>query len=112
MKEPWHDRTLLQRLKTLEGDLKVVLVRELCGIVQDVDTEKRDNRHVGVWFGVCCCVQGIRKGYQWFGRLEPESRKIYAIVACLCAVSVVLCKRRQNRECASPKRKIESDERK
>ncbi len=33
--------TFLQRLQTLEGDLELVRVTELCWVVEDVDAEKR-----------------------------------------------------------------------
>lgn len=40
-------RTLLQLLKALECYLKLVRRVELSGVVLDLDTEKRDNRHIG-----------------------------------------------------------------
>lgn len=38
-------RTLLQLLETFECDLELVLVGELGRVVQDVDVQKRDDRH-------------------------------------------------------------------
>lgn len=40
--------TLLKLLQTLESDLKLVVIRELGGIVEDIDPEKRDGRHGGI----------------------------------------------------------------
>lgn len=39
-------RTFLELLKALEGDLKLVGVSEGGWIVQDLDAEKRDDRHL------------------------------------------------------------------
>lgn len=40
-------RTVLELLEALEGDLKFVLVGELCGVVHHLNPEKRDDRHSG-----------------------------------------------------------------
>lgn len=37
--------TLLQLLKTLEGDLELVWVTELGWVVEDVNAQERDGRH-------------------------------------------------------------------
>lgn len=39
--------TLLQLLEALESDLELVVVGELGGVVEDVDTQKRNHRHDG-----------------------------------------------------------------
>lgn len=44
-------RTLLQLLEALESDLELVWRVELRGVVLDLDTEKRDDRHLGIWLG-------------------------------------------------------------
>lgn len=40
-------RTLLELLKALKGDFKLVLVGELGGVVHDIDPQKRDHGHGG-----------------------------------------------------------------
>jgi hypothetical protein len=50
-------RTLLQRLETLKGDLELVLVGELGGVVEDVDPEEGDDRHGGRRCG--CFVDAV-----------------------------------------------------
>lgn len=40
-------RTLLELLKALKGDFKLVLVGELGGVVHDIDPQKRDDGHGG-----------------------------------------------------------------
>jgi hypothetical protein len=39
------ERTLLQRLQTLKGDLKLVLVGKLGGVVDHIDPEEGNDRH-------------------------------------------------------------------
>ncbi len=39
--------TLLQRLQTLKGNLKLVLVGEPGGVVDHIDPEEGDDRHLG-----------------------------------------------------------------
>lgn len=50
-----RSHTLLKLLKTLEGDLEDVLVAELGRVVEDVDPEKRYDRHLGG-----CVVRRLR----------------------------------------------------
>lgn len=45
------EHTLLEGLETLKGDLELVLVNELGGVVQDLDAQQRDDRHCD---GVVC----------------------------------------------------------
>jgi hypothetical protein len=40
-------RTVLKLLEALEGDLELVLVGELCGVVHHLNPEKRYDRHSG-----------------------------------------------------------------
>jgi hypothetical protein len=40
-------RTFLQRLKAFEGDLELVGVIELGGVVKELDAEEGDDRHDG-----------------------------------------------------------------
>ena len=42
-----EERTLLERLEAFEGNLELVLVEELGGVVEDLDAQKRDDRHCG-----------------------------------------------------------------
>ena len=41
-------RTLGERLEAFEGDLELVLVCEAGGVVDNLDVQKRNDRHLGV----------------------------------------------------------------
>lgn len=60
-------RTLLEGLKTLKGDLELVLIGELGGVVQNLDAQKLNDRHCG---GGGCCVCLVLVGD---GKRRPES---------------------------------------
>ena len=75
--------TLLQLLEALEGDLELVGRVELGGVVLDLDTEKRDDRHDGLdelkCAGRCRCWNNTGVGSDKRGvKLWMETKQVEA----------------------------------
>lgn len=63
--------TLLQLLQALEGDLKLVAIGELGGVVEYVDPQQRDDRHDGQSFLVIilCLYVRTAKAVVWWNMI-------------------------------------------
>lgn len=53
--------TLLELFETLECDLELVLVGPLGRVVEDINAEERNDRHIDVWLCMCGC--GMNEGW-------------------------------------------------